>query len=129
WQTLQIPARLHADRGIVVQPRLQPQRTGQRDHCAVVRAEFQAREIHLEAVVFRGLREALAQRAICADAAGDDQPPTAGLFQRAPALDHERVDDRVFERARDVGFCGRIGGVFLVGEQYLGLQAAETEVE
>ena len=53
-----------------------------------------------------------------------------GLLERTTALDHQRVDDRVFERARDIGLV-LIGSLAkpLQRVQREGLQAAEAEVE
>ena len=68
--------------------------------------------------------------AVGADAAGHHQRVAAGRIQRALALDRQRVDHRVLEAAGDVGAgLRRTGRESLPGQQHLGLQAAETEIQ
>jgi len=107
----------------------QPDRSGQRDHRAVVGAEIQPREVGAETVLVAGGSQFGAQAAIGAHAAGDHQPRGAGHLQRAATLDHQRVDDRLLEGQRDVGagLLALIAG--LPGQQHLGLQARKAEIQ
>ncbi len=108
---------------------LQPQRAGEGDHRAVVGAQGRAREADPAAAALGSLLQARAQALVCAHAAGHHQGVAAGRVQRAQALDGEGVHHRVFEAARDV----RPGGVGLVagppGQQHLGLEPTETEIQ
>ena len=118
-QAFQIPPRPYEDRRRLVLAGSQAQRAGQRDHRAVVGAELQARERGAEAFALARLRELRAQAAVGADAAGDDERLRAGRGKRAAALDDERFDDRLLERAGDVGLGLRALVARLPGEQHL----------
>ena len=62
--------------------RLQTQATGQRDHRAVVGAEFQLRVIDAETLAFCLVIKGRPQLSVGADAAGHHQLPQAGLLER-----------------------------------------------
>ncbi len=70
-----------------------------------------------------------AQRAVGADATGHHQTLKAGLIQRALALDHQRIDHRIFERAGNIG-PGLLAVIIIadsVGRE--GFQPGEAEIQ
>src|SRR5579871_357046 len=80
----------------------QPQTPGERDHCAVIGAEFRPRKIQPGPGRARDRRKAPAQPLIGSDATGHHHSSMAGGEQRPPRLLGERLDHRFFEAARNV---------------------------
>src|ERR1035437_5237511 len=77
-ECFQRPARLHLDRRRLELASLQPQRAGERDHRAIVGAEFEARKMYLESLARASVGQLPALMAVRADTAGDDERASAG---------------------------------------------------
>ena len=81
----------------------------------------------------RHLLKPPAQVTVCAHTAGDNQAPAADLFQRAPALDQQGVNDGILERGRNIGAqLINIRIVFFLPHpciQCICLESAETEIQ
>jgi hypothetical protein len=85
------------------QTRAKPQAAGQRNHGAVIGAKFGARKIQLRVQVANHGCQTLAQAAIRAYAAGNNQTLMARLLKRAPALFGQSLNHGILKSARDVG--------------------------
>ncbi len=70
-----------------MQTGLQTQRAGQRDHRAIVGAEFQTRKVDAKTFALGSRDKLRAQAAIRTDATGDDQALGAGGLQGATAFE------------------------------------------
>src|SRR6202044_3813394 len=68
------------------------QTSRQRDHCSIVRAELNAREIQFRPDATHHLGQPLAQAKIGADASRDDQAPMPGRLERTAAFLGESFD-------------------------------------
>src|SRR5579871_586168 len=105
------------------------QGAGVGDHGAVIGAELGPRIEDLAAEIRGELLQAFPQALVRAHAARHHQAALTGLLQGEPALDGEGVHHCVFEGACDIRAGGVVLRRVLQGDQYRGLESAETEVE
>lgn len=68
-----------------------------------------------------------AQRAVSADAARHDQTLKTGAFQRALALDHQRIHDRIFKSARDISASLFVAAITTNGVSGKGFQTGKLK--
>ena len=110
-------------------PGLQSLTAGIGDHGAVIPAELQTREVGAAAFLGGHDVQFLPHEHVGADAAGDDQPLEPGLPQGATGLDEQGVDHRCLEASGNVGAVLWRTGAGFQGNQRVGLEPAETEVQ
>ena len=99
------------------------------DHRPVVRAQLGAWIADGRSRAVRHAGERRAEPAVRAHAAGDDECPQPGRLEGAAALDHQRVDDGILERAGHVGPKALVAALALQSIACERLEAAEAEIE
>src|ERR1700761_4602448 len=97
-EAFEVPTGEHLHGLVLMLPVSEADRTGQRDHRAVVRAERQTREVGPEAILIAGGSQLGAQALVRAYATGDHQARSSGCFKRAAALDDQSVDNGFLKR-------------------------------
>jgi hypothetical protein len=112
----------------------EPARARIGDHRTIVRAQRRARIVDADPARFPRARERRTQRAIRADAAGDNEPTQARCRERPLALRSQRVDDRGLKRSSEIGACLRVERdaalrLCLNRDSRRGLKATEAEIE
>ena len=125
----QRPARTNGDAELRFRPGVQTNHPGIGNHRAVIGAKFRTGIEDFPTALLHHFRQLRAQRTISADASRHHQPFKAGLFQRAATLNHQRIHDRVFKRAGNIGAGLVVIAVAADGVRGKSLEARKAEIQ